>query len=85
MYVIVQHCVSNPRVFWNIIRDATPQLPAGLRIIQVLPAMDGSVGICLWEARSVDSVRAIVEAAVGHLSRNEYFAVDCGRAIGLSC
>lgn len=83
MYVVAQHRISNPTKFWAIIREATPNLPAGLRIIQILPAADERSGICVWEARTVETVRAIVESAVGHLSQTEYMAVDADQAFGL--
>jgi hypothetical protein len=83
MYVIAKHEIYDPGRFWSTIIEAAPNMPTDLRMIQILPSSDGAYGVCLWEARSVDAVRSIVDAAVGHTSRNEYFAVDSRRAIGL--
>ncbi|MBV9041763.1 MAG: hypothetical protein JOZ68_12205 [Acidimicrobiia bacterium] len=34
---------------------------------------DHSLGICIWEGKSVDAVREVVEGAVGPYANNEYF------------
>lgn len=83
MYVVAQHKITNPAKFWSTVLEAAPNLPAGLRMVMVLPSVDGTSGTCLWEASSVNTVSTIVEASVGHLSTTEYYAVDSERALGL--
>lgn len=83
MYIVVQHKVSDPATFWPIVRDAAPQLPPQIQVLQVLPNADGTFGICIWKADSIETIRRIVEPAVGHLSKNEYFAVETAKALGL--
>ena len=74
MYVVVQHTVSDPAVFWN---SADPnKLPAELKLHHTFPTPDGTRAVCIWEARSVDAVREFVEPLLGRASRNEYFAVE---------
>jgi hypothetical protein len=74
MYVVVQHTISEPAVFWN---SADPNaLPPEIKLHHTFPAADGSRAVCLWEAASVDAVREFLEPRLGRVSRNEYFAVE---------
>ena len=74
MYVVVQHTISEPAVFWN---SADPNaLPPEIKLHHTFPATDGSRAVCLWEAASVDAVREFLEPRLGRVSRNEYFAVE---------
>lgn len=76
MYVLVQHYVSDPQVFWSDVRSALSVLPPHLHLHHVYPTSDGSHAVCLWEAESVRDVKAFIEAYVGHVSRNLYFQVE---------
>ncbi|HEY9507652.1 MAG TPA: hypothetical protein VIQ27_16945 [Gemmatimonadales bacterium] len=74
MYVVVQHTITEPAVFWN---SADPNaLPPEIKLHHTFPAADGSRAVCLWEAASVDAVREFLEPRLGRVSRNEYFAVE---------
>jgi hypothetical protein len=83
MYVLVQHYVSDPQVFWSDVRSALSALPPHLRLHHVYPTADGSHAVCLWEAESVRDVKAFIEAYVGHVSRNLYFEVENRDGIGI--
>jgi hypothetical protein len=76
MYVLVQHYVSNPRTFWSDVRSALPTLPQYIALRHCFPTPDGTHAVCVWEAESVEDVRGFLEAYVGHVSRNLYFAVE---------
>jgi hypothetical protein len=82
MYVVAQHRISDPAKFWELAKTKTAHLPNGLKLHRVLPNADGSQAVCLWEGKQAD-VRAFVEGAVGHVSKNEYFTVDSAKAVGL--
>ncbi len=74
MYVLVQHTVSNPASFWN---DADPRtLSPKAELHHTFPTPDGTRAVCIWEAESVDALRALLEPMIGKASRNEYFAVE---------
>jgi hypothetical protein len=74
MYVVVQHTISEPAVFWN---SADPNaLPPELKLHHTFPTADGTRAVCIWEAKSVDAVREFLEPLLGRASRNEYFAVE---------
>lgn len=83
MYVVVQHQISDPGTFWSKAKVALATLPAGAELCQSLPNADGSQCVCLWSADAVDTVKELIESAVGHVSHNEYYAVNPENAVGL--
>lgn len=83
MYVVVEHEISDAEAFWGAAEEGMGNLPADLKIHQVLPSEDRMRAICLWEAASVDDVQRFLEEAVGPVSTNSYFAVEAENAIGL--
>lgn len=83
MYVLCTHSVRDPREFWDRAAQALPNLPQGIRIHNVFPNADGSVGVCLWEGDSMEHVQAFVENATADVSDNRYFAVQAENARGL--
>lgn len=62
---------------------STPKLPADLKVHLTVTSDDRSTVICLWEAPSVDKVRDVVEAHLGHASKNEYIPIDPAKSMGL--
>jgi hypothetical protein len=74
MYVVVQHTIAEPAVFWNTADPNT--LPPELKLHHTFPTADGTRAVCIWEAKSVDAVREFLEPLLGRVSRNEYFAVE---------
>jgi len=74
MYVLVQHTISEPAVFWN---SADPRnLSPKVKLHHTFPTPDGTRAVCIWEAESVDAVRDLIEPQLGKVSRNEYFTVE---------
>jgi hypothetical protein len=39
--------------------------------------------VCLFKSDSVDTVRNLVDDATGKISKNEFYAVNAGGALGL--
>ena len=74
MYVMVQHTVSEPAVFWNSADPST--MPSHVKLHHTFPTPDGTRAVCIWEAESVEAVRDFLEPLLGRVSRNEYFAVE---------
>ena len=83
MYIVVKHNISNPAKFWETAQASMPSLPKDVKLHSTLPSREGSNAVCLWEANSIDAVKAAIEPLVGEISRNEYFEVDAKKAIGL--
>jgi hypothetical protein len=81
MYVIVEHTITDPGGFQAITQSV--EIPSHLTLHQVLPNVDGTRQVCLWEAADVGAVEAFVEPALAGLSANTYFAVAAERALGL--
>ena len=75
MYVLVQHTISEPAVFWNA-ADPRANLPPKLKLHHTFPTPDGARATCIWEADTVNAVRDYLEPMIGKISRNEYFAVE---------
>lgn len=83
MYVAVQHTIFDPATFWAKAAEIVPDLPKEVTLHQCFPTRDGSKGICIWEGKSVDTVRTYLEGQVGRVSSNEYFEVENKDAIAL--
>jgi hypothetical protein len=83
MYIVVQHKISDPATFWSMAGEALSSLPEGVKLCQSLPNADGSQCVCLWSADSVDTVKELIESKAGHISNNEYYAVETQNAMGL--
>jgi hypothetical protein len=83
MYIVVKHNISNPAKFWDTAQASIPTLPKDVKLHSTLPNREGSNAVCLWEANSIDAVKAAIEPLLGEISRNEYFEVDAKKAIGL--
>ena len=79
MYVISIHSVSNPDAFWSGQLD----LPEGTELPIVAPSSDGTRGVCVFKSDSVDTVRNLVDGATGKISKNEFYAINAGDALGL--
>jgi hypothetical protein len=74
MYVVVQHTISEPAVFWNAADPTT--LSPDIKLLHTFPTPDGTRAVCIWEGESVDAVRNVLEPVIGGTSRNEYFTVE---------
>jgi hypothetical protein len=79
MYVFTIPAVSDPEAFWG----GKLNLPEGTELPVVMPSADGSRGICIFKSDSVDTVRSVVDGATAAVSRNEFYAIDEGSALGL--
>ena len=79
MYVFTIHEVSDPDAFWSGKLD----LPTGTELPVVMPSADGRRGICIFRSDSVDTVRKVVDGATSTVSRNEFYAINEGGALGL--
>jgi len=75
MYVLVQHSISDPAIFWNT-ADPRNNLPPNVKLHHTFPTPDGTRAVCIWEAESVDAVRNFLDPLFGKVTRNEYFTVE---------
>jgi hypothetical protein len=79
MYVIAIHSISDPDAFWGGKLD----LPNGTELPVVAPSSDGTRGVCVFRSDSVDTVRDVVDGATSAISKNEFFALNEARVMGL--
>jgi hypothetical protein len=74
MYIVVQHQVSDPSGFWAGAQEGLGSLPSNVKLHQSFPSPDGSRAVCVWEAESIDGLRAFLDTATAG-AQNEYFEV----------
>ena len=79
MYVFTVHDVTDPDAFWSGKLD----LPTGTELPVVMPSADGRRGVCIFKSDSLDTVRKVVDGATSKVSRNEFYAINEGGALGL--
>ena len=79
MLVSAIHDVKDPAAFWSGQLD----LPEGTELVVVMPSDDGKRGVCVFRSDSVDTVRSVVDGATRPISKNEFYAVNEGNALGL--
>jgi hypothetical protein len=73
MYVLVEHDIADPSAFWPADVEAMKAaIPAQFTLHHAFAGRDGSHGVCVWEAGSVDALRDWLDAANGDASRNVY-------------
>jgi hypothetical protein len=79
MYIFTIHTISDPQAFWS----GQLNLPEGTELPMVVPSEDGTRGVCLFKSDSVETVRNVVDGATSAISRNEFYAINEGGALGL--
>ena len=82
MYILVNHQISDPQVYWGILQ-ANPAIPEGIKVVTLMAGTDPSSAACLWSAPDVDSLKALVEGTLGHVSNNIYMPVNEKNSFGL--
>jgi hypothetical protein len=79
MYVATIHQVSDPEAFWGGKLD----LPEGTDLSVAVPSADGKRGVCIFRTDSLETIRGVVDGATSQVSRNEFYAINEGDALGL--
>ena len=79
MYVVAIHSISDPEAFWGGQLD----LPNGIELPVVAPSSDGTRGVCIFKSDSVNTVQRLVDGATSKVSKNEFYALNEGSALGL--
>ena len=79
MYIFTIHTISDPQAFWS----GQLNLPEGTELPLVAPSADGARGVCVFRSDSLETVRKVVDGATSAVSRNEFYAINEGDALGL--
>ena len=82
MFIVVEHTITNPDVFFGLV-PRVAEAPSGIKALQFFPSTSKDRAVCLWEANSVDALKAFLEPLSAQSSRNTYYTVDNTKAIGL--
>ena len=81
MFIVVEHTITNPDVFFGLAARVA-EAPSGINALQFFPSVNKDRAVCLWEAKSVDALKGFLESLSAESSRNTYYAVDTTKAIG---
>jgi len=57
MYIVVEHAITNPDVFFGV-AEKVAAAPPGFNALQFCPSISKDRAVCLWEAKSVDALKA---------------------------
>ena len=82
MFVVVEHTITNPDVFFGLVSKIA-EAPPGIKGVQFFPSMSKDRAVCLWQANSVDALKGFLEPLTTQVSRNTYYEVDSTKAMGL--
>jgi len=82
MYIVVEHTITNPDVFFGLAAKVTAA-PPGFAALQFCPSTSKDRAVCLWEAKSVDALKGFLAPLTAQSSRNTYCAVDSTKAMNL--
>jgi hypothetical protein len=82
MFVVVEHTITNPDVFFGLV-SRVAEAPPGIKALQFFPSMGKDRAVCLWQANSVDALKGFLEPLSTQASRNAYYEVDSTKAMGL--
>jgi len=83
MYIIVNHFIKAPHNFWALVREKANDVPSHLIFHNSFPSQDLMKAVCVWEAENIDAVKEYLDETFGDFSRNDYFEVNSGAAMGL--
>jgi hypothetical protein len=77
MYVVALHEIKDQETAFarGDLLQTGDGAPEGVRVLQFLPATDGSRVTCLWEADSTEVVQAYVDDVLGSASSNTCYEV----------
>ncbi|HBX43672.1 MAG TPA: hypothetical protein DEH27_07765 [Deltaproteobacteria bacterium] len=82
MYIVVEHTITNPDVFFGL-ASRVAEAPSGINALQFFPSVSKDRAVCLWEAKSIDALKGFLEHLTAQSSRNTYYTVDSTKAMGL--
>ena len=82
MYVITEHEISDPTLFWQQASGTFTHPPLGIQLRSAMVVERETLCQCMWEGESLQAIREYLEPALGGASTNTYAEVDPYGAIG---
>jgi hypothetical protein len=83
MHVVAISTVSDSDLFWNALKLAYGQLPAGANRVLAIASTDGTGAINVVVHGSPEEVRSFFEEHIGGYAATDYVEADAANAIGL--
>ncbi len=88
MNIGIHHIINDAQKWEQGVQSVMRQveggaLPAGMKPVIFIPAVNQKTTFCVWEADSIDTVKKFIDRETGTAARNEYFEVDTKNALGL--
>jgi hypothetical protein len=88
MYVSVHHSITDTQKWDQATKTMMAmmeqgRIPQGLKGLMYMPGTDGRKADCVWEANSVEALKAFLEPATASAARNEYIPINASQAFGL--
>jgi hypothetical protein len=88
MYVSVHHMITDAQKWDQATKNMMAmmeqgRIPQGLKGLMYLPGTDGCRADCVWDAHSVDALKAFLDRATTGAARNEYIPINEKQAFGL--
>jgi hypothetical protein len=88
MFVVIHHNIKNPQQWEAALAKVVPiieqgRLPRGVQAVSFLPCTDGRRADCLWEADTVQTLKAFLEPLTGTAADNDYLPINAEHAMGL--
>ena len=71
------------KVFGQLQKKTTQDLPGNLKVVGVYPSQDGKTGTCLWEADNVEEVQDFLNQNAGQYAENFCYEVNVEKSMGL--
>jgi hypothetical protein len=82
MFIIVEHTITNADAFFTLAARVA-EAPSGIKGVQFFPSVGKDRAVCLWQANSIEALKAFLEPLSAQSSRNTYYEVDNKKAMGL--
>ena len=88
MHIGIHHTINDAQKWEQGVQSVMRKveggtLPAGMKPVIFIPAVNQRTTFCVWEADSIDTVRKLIDGETGTAAGNEYFEVDTKNAMGL--
>ena len=88
MHVSVHHIITDQQKWTQVTKNMMTmveqgRLPEEHKALMFLPGADGRKADCVWETRSLDTLRNFLDREIGTAARNDYFQINTAAAFGL--
>ncbi len=83
MHLMALSTVSDRDAFWNSLKAADGQLPAGANWVLAIASTDGSKAVNVVVHELLEEIRSFLEGHIGDCATTDYVEADAANAVGL--